>query len=316
VGVVGERRDDPIDRAVYVDPKSAPAAWVLSRRDAALGRTERAQVPIVRARLARPSSVALQADDAALTMAAGRTASGRASWLLLAEAFPNDLRFRLPLARAHLASRLTDEASAVLDALPEWTRDDRAVIELRVAIADAAPDATASDVLLARWQAAAPDDPEPVRRRIALRVRERRYDAALELVDMLVLRGAADEARRLEIGLAIGVGDLARAEAAALTAGLPDVARRIAGRRLVFGDAAGAARAFDEPEPVVVLARAEALALADRGEEALAVVEEVLRLEPYQPEALALRVAILDDLGRPSGQARAALLAVDPDSPW
>jgi thioredoxin-like negative regulator of GroEL len=313
---LGDRRKDPVVRAVYVDPHSAPAAWVLVRRDAERGQYAAAQDAFERALESRPSSLALLADQAAISAMASKPATALDAWLAMSARTPRDLRFRLPLARAHLRNQQTNDASAVLDHLPGWAQDERAVVEMRVAIADAAGDIVAGDALLARWQAAAPDDPEPIRRRIALRVSERQYAAALDLIDELAATGAGEEASRLEMTLSLGVGDLERADRAARALGLDDVARRIEVRRTVGGAdpgstlaAIGASR--DRWER---LTRAQALLDSGEAAKALADIGPVLDEAPYQPEALALQIACLDALGRPAVVPRARLRWADPDA--
>src|SRR4029450_6933088 len=72
---IGDRRKDAIARAVYVDPHDAPAAWGLIRREAARGQFDKAQEAFPRALEARPSSVALYADQAALSALAAKPAT-------------------------------------------------------------------------------------------------------------------------------------------------------------------------------------------------------------------------------------------------
>jgi hypothetical protein len=312
---VGDRREDPIARAVYVDPHSAPAAWVLIRRDAARGQFAAAQDAFERALQARPSSLALLADRAALSALASKPASALDAWLAMSGRTPRDLRFRLPLARAHLRNQQTAEASVVLDRLPDWCQDERAVVEMRVAIIDAAGTVVAGDALLARWQAAAPDDPEPIRRRIALRVTERQYAAALDLIDELAATGAKEEASRLEMTLSLGVDDLERADRAARDLGLEDVARRIAVRRTIAsGPAATIAAIGATRDRWERLTRAQALLEEGETLRALAEVSAVLDEEPYQPEALELQIRCLEKLERPIATPRARLAWADPDA--
>jgi hypothetical protein len=312
---LGDRRKDPIARAVYVDPHDAPAAWVLVRRDAERGRFASAQDAFERALEARPSSLALLASRAALSALAAKPATALDAWLAMSGRTPRDLRFRLPLARAHLRNQQSTDASAVLDRLPDWSQDERAVVEMRVAIADAAGNVVAGDALLARWQAAAPDDAEPIRRRIGLRVTERQYAAALDLIDDLAATGAVEEASRLEMTLSLGVDDLERADEAARHLGLEDVARRIAVRRTIDGDPAATLMAIGATrDRWEKLTRAQALLEEGQAHKALAEVEAVLDDAPYQPEALELQIRCLEKLRRPVAAARARLAWSDPDA--
>ncbi len=313
---LGDRRKDPIVRAVYVDPHDAPAAWVLIRREAARGQFASAQEAFERALEARPSSLALLGDQAAISALAAKPATALDAWLAMSARTPRDLRFRLPLARAHVRNQQIAEASAVLDHLPGWAQDERAVVEMRVAIADAAGNVVAGDALLARWQAAAADDPEPIRRRIALRVSERQYAAALDLIDELAATGAPEEAGGLEMTLSLGVDDLERADRAARDLGLDDVAHRIAVRRTIGGDPAATLAAIGTSrDRWERLTRAQALLASGEAAKALAELEPVLDEAPYQPEALALQIACLEGLHRPAVIPRARLAWADPDAP-
>jgi tetratricopeptide (TPR) repeat protein len=312
---LGDRREDAIVRAVYVDPHDAAAAWILIRRDAARGQFATAQEAFERALAARPSSLALLADQAALSALASKPATALDAWLAMSARTPRDLRFRLPLARAHVRNQESGEASAVLDNLPGWAQDERAVVEIRVAIADAAGDVAAGDALLARWQAAAPDDPEPIRRRIGLRVSERQYAAALDLIDELAATGATEEAGRLDMTLSLGIDDLERADRAARVLGLDDVARRIAVRRTIAGDPAAALAAIGRsPDRWERLTRAQALLESGEAPKALAEIDPVLDKAPFQPEALELQIACLEQLHRPTVIPRARLAWADPDA--
>jgi hypothetical protein len=97
---LGDRRRDPIDRAVYIDPKQGLSAWVLARRDALRGEVARARAGLSQALEARPWSALLQADDAALADLQGRPEAALDAWAEVVRRAPGDLRYTLPHAAA------------------------------------------------------------------------------------------------------------------------------------------------------------------------------------------------------------------------
>jgi Flp pilus assembly protein TadD len=308
---LGDRRRDPVNRAVHIDPHMGLSAWVLSRRDLARGEPGLARVALSQAFESRPWSAVLQADDAALADMLGRGEASLEAWKLVVERAPADLRFTLPYATAaSLAGRL-DLATDALDGLPRWAQDDVVVVALRVSVADLAETRGASDALLLRWQRAASTSPEPVRRRIALRVADRDFESARTLVQELSSRGAADEAVRVDLALAMGVNDLDGAVALAEQAGLPALAARVRARK------DGAASAPPLEGPLAAVVQADARRAAGDANAALDQVNAVLALDPWLPEALAVQAACLDELSRTreADAARERLRSADPDWP-
>lgn len=302
---LGDRRRDPVDRAVYVDPLSAPAAWVLSRRDAERGEPSRARGVLPRAMGARPTSTVLYADDAALADLAARPIVARRAWLDVLDRAPLDPRYVVPAAWSALRAGEIDDAAHALDALPDWAQGEARVVELRVALADAAVDAEATDELLARWQEAAPTDPRPVERRIRAFVRSQDYAAASGLLEEWRTRGASAEADRLAVPLHLALGDAAEAAALARKLGLDDAAVRIEARR--DGDPSRLAPDLWEAR----LLRAEQALARDAPDEALGLIGR-----DQSPEALALRVRAHEIAGREkqAEAARAELRWRDPSA--
>ena len=127
----------------------------------------------------------------------------------------------------------------------------------------------------------------------------------------LSARGAADEAIRVDLALAMGVNDLDGAVALAERAGLPAVAARVRARQ---GDAA-AAPPLDGA--LASVAQADARREAGDPSGALEQVNAALKADPWLPEALAVQAACLDVLGREreASAARARLRQADPDWP-
>lgn len=312
--LVGHKRQDPVTRAAFVDPFAAPAAWVVSRRDADLGELNRALDVLPRAQAARPESVQLAADEAAILAALGRDEPARRSWQAVRLRAPGDARYVLPLAEAELATGSPDVAGDILDTLPRGAEGHPDVVALRVAIADAGGEA--EDELLARWQEAAPEDPEPVRRRLALRAREQAWAEAMELAEELGRRGAVDEARRLELPLALALGDPARAEEAARALGREDTASRIA-RARAHGAGPTSCPTKGEADRVTRRACAASALQAGELELARATLAAVLAEAPWDPDALALLLAAQRRAGETdaAGLTRSRLAQADPDHP-
>ncbi|MCB9761614.1 MAG: tetratricopeptide repeat protein [Alphaproteobacteria bacterium] len=308
----GDKRQDPIQRAALVDPLLSTSAWVLARRDADRGEPERARAALLRGQARRPASAALQAMDAALLEQAGQPQAALAGWTRLAERDPYDLRFVLPLAETTLATGQPARAEEILERLPPLSRGDRDVLALRVRIADAGEGAT--DGLLALWQAAAPDDPEPVRRRIQGMLRTERYADAYALVPELSRRGAEAEAAALAVPLALGAGRPDRAREAAEALGDADAAGRIAMRQAAEADLTALLAEPSSEVPLDPALRAWALLEADRPQEAETLVAAALKQRPYDPALLDARLEALSRMGRGADAAavEATLRRVDP----
>lgn len=313
---VGDERRDPLARAVFLDPGTSLGWWLVGRRAVARGEGWAAREAFARGLTARPASVALRADEAVALAAVDKWSVADARWTELAAVAPGDLRFAVPAARAALRAGRPEAAGATLDALPAAFQAERSVAELRVAIADAVGRDEDYDALLAAWEVAAPELAEPVRRRIALRVDERRYEDAYAFVPALEARGAADEAARLAAGLAVGLGRLDEAATHADRAGLADMAARIRARAALAAAPAEVPAAVDaSADPIALLAAGEALLAGGHPADALARAERVLAVVPEQPQALDLRARAFDALGRPADAAstRARLRWSDPD---
>lgn len=312
----GDVRRDALARAVFLDPGTSLGWWLVGRRAAALGEGWDAREAFARGLTARPASVGLRAAEASALATLGKWEIADARWEEIEAVSPGDLRFAVPRARAALEAGRPTAARAVLDALGARFQGNRTVAELRVAIADVVGRGEDYDALLVGWQDAAPESTEPVRRRIALRIDDRRYGEAYALTSTLAARGAAREAALLATALAIGLGDLDGAAVHADDADRREVAARIRAR------AALQARPDVVPPSLAeaadrwaLLASGEALLAADRPAEALARANAALAAAPDLPEALDLRVRSASALGRTAEAeaARARLRWADPD---
>jgi len=314
---IGDRRRDPITRAVLVDPQLALAQWINGRRSLARGAPQLARSAFTRASLAAPQRLLFRADEAAAVGAMGLEEEARRAWELVQARAPDEIRFAAARARALVEAGDLAGAAELLDGLPDRFDGDVAAIEIRVALAERGGPAPPYDGLLARWQLADGADPEPVRRRIDLRVREGRYDEAIAFLPALEERGAAEEAARLAISLGIAVGDYDLASRKAEELGLTHVAARVRARaKLLLHPDEVPPELLRPDEPVEFVARGGVHLRAGRPALALADAEAALARSPWLPEALALRVESLRALGRDADAARAARLLRHADPAW
>lgn len=189
---------DPVTRAFRVDPGMPLAAWMRGRR------TDGAEAVVAfrRAAGARPESLVLRS-DLGVSLVHPRVA--QPVWAEVASRAPLDRRFAVPVATNRLELGHPEQASLLLDGLGLGSRHSPAVARLRVAIADATnvPDRVG---LLEAWASADPLDAEPVRRLIRIQVERHAYEAGRELLAELGIRGAVDEAERLDVALLHALG--------------------------------------------------------------------------------------------------------------
>lgn len=306
---IGDRRRDPAERAVYVDPEMPVAQWIAGRRRVLLNLPVLAHAAFDRASASRPMKLSLAADAARALVYAGEYEEAVLAWERVKSKNGGDPRFTLGRAQALLAAGQAERAQTELDTLSQDYRDDPVAVALRVSIADALGSSSEREDLLVLWQEVAATDPEPVRRRIAKRIDARQYAEALVLCDELAKRGAEEEASRLAIALAIGEHDYARAEreleALGMYRDLAKLRARAASEQNIEINLPQLAESQD-PQAIVFVATNS----ARRGElvAALALIERALAIEPYMPEALALKYQVLLALGKTDDAARARAL--------
>lgn len=314
--LLGNKRRDPVTRALLVDPDTALGNWVAGRRALSLGQAEQARARFGAASFARPSSTLLLADEAAALSASGHPQTAWYAWKSVLDRRPGDPRYLLTAARAALAAGLPGEAEGLLEPLSPPLSELSEVLKLRVEAQDQLGRSRAAefDLLLARWAEQDAEDPEPVRRRMHLRVREGRYEEALSLAAELGRRGRPDEAAGLEVALLSALGRPDEAAERAEKAGDTSTAHLLQARGSRQDPAAVASALAEVPGP-----RAEAIrarALLDQGDAtgALTLVTSTLQADPWLPEALETRALALDALGRADeGRlARARLCESDP----
>lgn len=202
----GDPRTDPLTRAERIDPGVAHVPWLAGRRSLGDGLPTEARGLFGRAALRRPASVAFLAAEAATLLAAGRPKDALARYELLDALLPGDPRFVRDHARAALAADDRELAGRVLSRAPLSVDETRDLLALRV---EMAPDTARQDELLALWQERVTHDPEPVRRRVTLRVHDDDFAGALGLLPELRARG--EDVGPLEAALEAAVADAADA---------------------------------------------------------------------------------------------------------
>ncbi|MFO0725740.1 MAG: tetratricopeptide repeat protein [Myxococcota bacterium] len=309
-----DRRADPFERAVFIDPRMWVGHWMAARR-----RFEGREFALARSAFGRAGfygrgRVLHLAEEARALSAIGQTDVALGSWESVLSRAPRDPRYLLSYAEALLDADRLEDAKRTLDELGPQAGADAKVLELRVRIADEGGREGEDEALLSAWAKAAPKDPEPVRRWISLCVRQHELSRAMGLVPELERRGAVDEARRFGLSLALSAGRLDVAEADARSLGLSELAAAI---RLRAGLESGAPPESLLPlakEPLERVAVAEAFLRGGEPGRARTIAEEVLEVEPHLPEALALRAEALEALGlhAEAQRARAAWWREDP----
>ena len=311
---IGVRRNDPVVRAVYLDPGMPLARWMLARRELARGRHAKAAATIdgYESDEDRPFVADLVRAKAAQRSDDWQTA--RRHWAAVQSLYPDDPRFVAARARAYVRTRSLAAAEALLDDLPPQHARSAAALDLRVQTYEARGRYEGYEELLVAWRHAAPRDPEPLRRAIAHYLRSDRLSDAFDLVDALRERGRVSEAMELSVALGNQLGhyDQAADDAAAL--GRDETARHIRARRAFRNAPHEVPDVLAEPvtddERIVVAY----YVVGNDNERALALAREVLRRDPWRAGALAIEADALALLGR-IDEARAARERLDDVDP-
>ncbi len=306
--VPGDRSDDPLERAVYLDPDMALAQWVAGRGRLERGDVEQAAYSLGLAHELCPDHQGFAADLARVELDRGKKRA--AASLVDGLGFPDDPRLvPLRLDTWITMGRLDDAGKLALRADRTFPKDPR-VAEVMAELALAEQRMDDYETWLIRWTDRAEDDPEPVRRLVRLYAEGQRWDDAWRRLPALELRGAVQEARswRITAGLALARYDEAAAAAS------DRVAERIRARATLEGAAGHQLDLAGDHSPEAHLARGTSLYQRGAPAEALAEADAALRLRPWWPEALALRADALDALGdrRRAAVARQQWRAAEP----
>lgn len=312
---IGDRRKDPFERSILIDPNMPIAQWFAGRRAMLLDRPKTAFLAFERAASKRPAKQLYRADAARALLDGREGDPALDAWEQVVKRSPADLRFAVPHAEALVRIGDLDRALRELAALPDKYERDPQVVALRVTIDDALGGTAEREQLLALWQEVAPADPEPVRRRIAGLVAARDFPGALALVRLLADRGAGPEAARLGAALAIAVRDYDTAARDLAKLGMDEALRRLRARQALERDpGALLPELATSTDPIAIVARGGSELTRGRWDTALAEADRALRIEPWMPEALALRYEALVKLQRRDDAALtlAVLRAADP----
>jgi len=310
----GNPGKDPLTRVVLIDPSLSMAHYILGRRALDIGRYAPAALSFERALESTPDRFVYEAARAAAVSANGQSADARKQWDDIDARWPGDSRFVISRLEAYLANNMAAEAQGLLGELPTRFDRDPEIARLRVGVADSLGPGPDYEQLIAAWEAAAEYDPEPVRRHIALRLRDGRFEEAFELLAMLEARGAATEAKQMMIALGAGIGRFDEAAKQAALVGSDALAERLRLR------AALDKNPKEIPPGLLKLPGSDSRLLVAKmrsgkqPEQALADVRAMLREDRFQAEAIALEVSLLEKLGRfdEAVQARERLQFADP----
>lgn len=306
----GDRRQDPVTRAMFIDPRQPLAHWTIARWDmASTVDGGRAAAALRRASLERPSSPLITADLATLLTLTDHADQALLAWEDLILRSPGDPRYLEPYARALLAVGRAKEARAVLDGFPAEFYWDPRVAALRVAVVEAVDGTASLDPLLEHWQRTDTRAVEPVRRRIDLRVQSARYEEAVALVGALRMRAPGPQTDALETALLTAVGrPLAAAERA------PDeVAARLRARAEGEADPGAVFLGLPDDDADALIARAVGALWRNAPNDALNAVVAVLALAPDRADAWVVRARALERLGRSAEASNAWTRAWDLD---
>jgi hypothetical protein len=299
----GDRRADPLTRAIWIDPDLSLCHWLIARRAAAFELSTVARAAMERAVAIDKGRLVFWMDRAALYASREGRRLALGSWET-AGVRAHETRFRIGRARTLLGMGDAREASNELRGLPAAWSDALSAVLLRIQVASAGVAGENLDALLARWQQLSPLDPEPVRRRIALRIRESRHLEALELVKALRRVDHSGQASELAIALAVAARRLDDAATRARDAGSQELAALLDARRHLEADPLRMPSALKSAKgPGAALARARLHLQAGRIDQALREAETV-QSGALLPDALALRVQALGAAHRNSEAAR------------
>lgn len=301
----GDPGKDPLTRVVLIDPSLSMAHYILGRRALDTGDAARAAQTFERARRSTPDRFVFEAAVAASLSAAGQSAEARKLWDELDARWPDDSRFVVPRVEAWLKNDMLAEAQALMKSLPARFAKDPEVARLRVEIAEKLGPGPDFERLLAEWEDAAAYNPEPVRRHIALRLRDGRFEEAFELLAKLEARGAATEAKQMMIALGAGIGRFDEAAKQAALVGSDALAERLRIRAALDKapqEIPAALLRIPDLDARLLAAKMKATRSPDK---ALADVRAILREDRFLAEAIALEIGLLEKLGR-SDEAVAA----------
>lgn len=291
----GDKRTDPIARALFLDPRQPLAAWVYGLWEiGTVSGGGNAAEALQRAVLARPSSPMLGADLALVRQLQGRPNEAVLAWEDVLARSPDDLRYLKPYADALVAAGRAMDARALLAKLPKDYDDDPQVAALRVQVAMAAKTTEDLDPLLAHWQEVDPKNATPVKLRVEQRVKARDFEGALPLLDVLRKRAPGPATDALQMALLVAVGR--PKDAAALAP--PELAARLRARAEREADPGADLSDLPSNDVALLLAKADAALWKNEPARALELADKALGMEPTLADAEVVRAQALELLDR------------------
>ncbi len=306
---VGDRDDDPSERAIYLDPKSGLANWMAARARFARSEFDSADTAIGKALSACPSHLGIVADAVRIALELDRVEDAVAL-LDGAKGAEDDPRLVPLWLDAWVRSGRVNEAETLGLRANATFPDDRNVARTLAELARARGNVEDYESWVQRWSDRASDDPEPARRLIGILARENRWQEAWRAIAELERRGAREEARQWKVTAGLALERYREAAEAAD----PVTAARIEARAALEGLAGYTLDLHDDDTPEAHLARGSHAMGYGAHERALSEAEKALRTRPWWPEALELKSRALQALGR-SDQAivaRNRWLAAEP----
>ena len=308
---MGDRDADPLERAVYLDPKMALAQWVAGRGRLARGEFEKAAYSLGEAHALCPDHQGFAADFARVEL--DRDKKRSATLVVDGLGAPDDPRLvPLRLDTWIARDRLADAGKLAQRANATFPKDAR-VAQVMAELSRANGDEEAYQSWLQQWADRDKTHAEPLRRLIQILARKEQWNDAWRALDQLEERGEAEEAKRWRVTVGLALGRYAEAAAAAD----PSIAARIRARASLEGAAGERLSLANDPSPEAHLARGRAHYQAGNAQRALGEADSALRKLPWWADALALRADALEALDKHqlATAARRQWRAAEPPEP-
>ncbi|MEN0065475.1 MAG: hypothetical protein AAGA48_25245 [Myxococcota bacterium] len=290
---VGDRDDDPSERAIYLDPKSGLGNWMAARARFARGALDSAETAVTKAVDRCPGHLGIAADAARIALELDKVEDAIAL-LEGAKGSADDPRLMPLWLDAWVRTDRIDDAETLGLRANATFPDDPNVARVLAELAKAQGHMEEYENWVQAWSDRSNGDPEPARRLIGIMARDNRWKEAWSAISVLESRGAAEEARQWKVTAGLA---LERYRDAAEAAD-PVTAKRIQARAALEGLAGYSVDLADDPTAEAHLARAAQAVGYGENEKALAQAEAALRLRPYWPEALEIKAEAMRALGR------------------
>jgi hypothetical protein len=290
---IGNRREDPSERAVYIDPTMLLGYWVRARRELTEGNPKEALASLTRADEEGGYRPYLRITKAAAFERLEEWKQAASVWESLAPESGPDLRFAVRQAETWAKGSSPQAALKLIESLPDDIRSHADICRLRVTASENAGIKAGYEARLEAWARAAPTDPEPLRRLIAQGLRNDQKNEVRSRLRELEARGATAEAQAMAIAMDNELRHYDSAFKEAEDLGLSVLAQQIrARRRLERGGRIHAFALAKTNSPGAMIAAARVL-LGESPIRALGLANRLLKKDPWFPEALAVKVQAL-----------------------